>query len=119
MPITATLSAMLSYCPVFLQIDPKLVDFVKIDRMYIRASVCLGICLTPWNSVLMSDACVLGTKNHADNYHLVARFLQLTSFSTDRSEVGSLCENRSNVHTCQCVFGHLFDPLEFGSILAR
>jgi hypothetical protein len=26
MPITATLSAMLSYCPVFLQIDPKLVD---------------------------------------------------------------------------------------------
>jgi hypothetical protein len=58
MPIIIILSRKLRYCPVFVQIDSKLDHFVKIDRMYIRASVCMGIDSTPWNSVLLSVAFV-------------------------------------------------------------
>jgi hypothetical protein len=59
------------------------------------------------------------TKNHAENYHLVPQFMLLPSLCLDRFKDWSLCKNRPNVHTCQCVFGRGFDPLEFGSNVAR
>ena len=57
--------------------------------------------------------------NHADHFYLFPEAILLTSFYLDRLKVGSLCKNRPNVHTCQCVFGHCFDPLEFGSNVGR
>jgi hypothetical protein len=84
--------------------------------MYIRASVCMTIYYTLWNSDSIVLDYVKNTLIDASHDHAIPDASQFTGFCISRSQILKTPEKMIPVaHTCQCVFR----PLKLGSIGSR